>query len=97
MTLDDLGDRLFANAPEAAAILGRDPRTIRKAAEKGEIPGAHKLGAKWLFPVQWLREQAGQPSPAMSAEVDYDRLADLVTDRLFARIAAFFSKSGEAA
>ena len=86
MTLDDLGDRLFADVPQAAAILGRDRRTIRRAAEAKEIP-ASKVGNKWMIPTAWLRQQAGTPLPAATAEVDYDKLADLVTDRMVVRFA----------
>jgi hypothetical protein len=95
VTLEDLGGRLFASATEAANILGRDPRTVRKAAGNGEIPGASKIGAKWMFPTQWLREQAGALSPPAVADVDYERLADLVADRMFARLTAALGKSGE--
>jgi hypothetical protein len=87
MKLEDLGDRLFASAPETAAILGCDARTIRAEAEAGAIP-ARKAGVKWLIPVQWIREQAGISTGTASADVDYDRLADLVTDRLIGRVAA---------
>ena len=86
MTLDDLGDRLFADVPQAAAILGRDKRTIRRAAEAGEIP-ASKVGNKWMIPTQWLREQAGVLAPPAPATPDLDELADRVADRLFARFA----------
>ena len=97
MTLDDLGDRPFASAPEAAAILGRDKRTIRRAAQAGGIQ-AIKLGNKWMIRTQWLREQAGTPAPAAVTEVDYDKLADLVTERMFARFALLLGgKPGEAA
>jgi excisionase family DNA binding protein len=91
MKLEDLGDRLFVSVPEAATIRGCDARTIRKAAEAGEIP-ASRAGVKWLIPVQWLREQAGMSTSPATAEVDYDRLAELVTDRLFDRFTAIFSK-----
>jgi excisionase family DNA binding protein len=95
MTLDDLGDRLFADVPQAAEILGRDRRTIRRAAEAGEIP-ACKVGNKWLIKVEWLREQAGVPAAA-PAEIDYDKLADRLADRMFARFASLFGGTGEAA
>lgn len=85
-TLDDLGGRLFADVPEAAAILGRDERTVRKAAAVGEIPSS-KVGQKYLIPVAWLREQAGITSPPAPGMPDLDELADRVADRLFARFA----------
>ena len=91
MTLGDLGGRLFADVPEAAEILGRDRRTIRRAAEAGEIP-ASKVGTKWMIPTSWLREQAGMPVPAASVMPDLDQLADLVADRLFARFAGLFGR-----
>lgn len=91
MKIEELGDRLFATAPEAAAILGCDARTLRADIEAGAIP-ARKAGVRWLIPVQWLREQAGISTSSVSAEVDYDHLADLVTERLFGRFAAVFSQ-----
>lgn len=90
-TLDQLGDRLFATAPEAAMILGRDPRTIRKAAEVGDIP-ACRAGRKWLIPTQWIRAEAGASAVATPTEVDYDRLAELVNRRSNAQLAAMFAK-----
>lgn len=84
MTLDDLDGRLFATPVQAAEILGKDPRTIRRAAEAEEIP-AKKVGRNWVIPVQWLREQAGVLAPPASAAPDLDELADRVADRLFAR------------
>jgi excisionase family DNA binding protein len=78
-----LDGRLFADVPQAAAILSRDERTVRKAAAEGEIP-ATKVGQKWLIPTAWLREQAGLAAPA-PAVPDLDELADRVADRVFAR------------
>lgn len=95
MKLEDLGDRLFASAPETAAILGLDARTVRADAEAGLIP-ARKAGVKWLVPVQWIREQAGISTGPAPTDVDYDRLADLVTDRVLDRFAAIFSKVTQA-
>src|SRR5437016_2683138 len=50
--------RLFATAPETAAVLRADERTVRRALEAGQIPG-FRCGATWRIPVAWLREQAG--------------------------------------
>lgn len=91
MTLDELGDRLFATAPQAASILGRDPRTIRKAAETGEIP-ARRAGKKWLIPTHWIRTAAGVSTAQTSAEVDYEKLAELVNRRASAQLAAVFAQ-----
>jgi excisionase family DNA binding protein len=49
--------KLFATSTEAAAILDVDPRTLRSAIERGEIP-ATRAGTNWRVPVAWLREQA---------------------------------------
>lgn len=90
-TLNDLADRLFADVPEVASIMSRDPRTVRAAAEAGQIPST-KVGKKYLIPTSWLREQMSQPSPAPVAQMpDLDDLADQVADRLFARFAHVFS------
>jgi hypothetical protein len=87
VTLDELDGRLFADVPLAAAILGRDERTVRKAAAAGEIP-AVKVGAKWMIRTAWLREQAGVTAAVPPAAVpDLDELADRIVDRLFARLA----------
>lgn len=90
MTLDDLGDRLFAYVPEVAAILCRDERTVRAAIRAGQIP-ATKAGQRYIIRVSWLRQQAGitEPSP-VAAVPDLDELADRVADRVFARIAQLF-------
>ena len=91
MTLDDLGGRLFADIPQAASILGRDERTVRRAAAAGEIP-ASKVGTKWLIRTSWLREQAGIGElGAASAAPDLDELADRLADRMFARLAGLFA------
>jgi excisionase family DNA binding protein len=89
MTLDDLGDRIFAYVPEVADITGLDERTIRKAAAAGEIP-AHRIGAKWMIPTAWLREQAGQPVHTPAVAPDLGELADLLADRVLARLARLF-------
>lgn len=90
MTLDDLGDRLFAYVPEVARILCRDERTVRAAIRTGQIP-ATKTGQRYIVRVSWLREQAGQPAPAPAAIPDLDDLADRVADRVFARLAGLFA------
>jgi hypothetical protein len=91
MTLDDLGDRLFAYVPEVARILGRDERTVRAAIKVGQIP-ATKTGQRYIVRVAWLREQAGEASTAQRAPLpDLDELADRVADRVIARFADIFS------
>ena len=87
-TLGDLAaGQLFIGVPEVASITGRDERTIRKAVEKGEIPG-QKLGARWSVPTSWVRQQAGitEAAPAAVA-ADPDALADRVAARVLARLA----------
>ena len=102
MTLDDLNGRLFADVPKAASVLGRDERTVRRAAAAGEIP-ATKVGTKWMIQTAWLRQQAGVTETSPAAQVpDLDELADRVADRVFARFAQLFGakvsgESGEAA
>lgn len=91
MTLDDLGDRLFAYVPEVAQILRRDERTVRAAIKAGQIP-ATKAGQRYIVRVSWLREQAGEASTSQPAALpDLDELADRVADRLIARFADIFS------
>ncbi len=57
VTLEDLQGRTFAEVWQAATILSRDPRTIRKAIKAGEIP-AVRLGPRYSIPVDWLRAAA---------------------------------------
>jgi Helix-turn-helix domain len=96
-TLDGLAGKLFASTPEVADILGRDERTIRKAAESGLIPGK-KIGARWAIPTAWLRQQAGlaEPPPATAAP-DPDELADQVAARVLARLARVLAQGAAAA
>ena len=93
MTLEDLGDKLFAYVPEVAQILCRDQRTVRAAIRAGQIP-ATKTGQRYIVRVSWLREQAGQPVPAPAAMPDLDELADRVADRVLARLARLFGEKG---
>jgi excisionase family DNA binding protein len=47
----------FVSASEAAAILGVDPRTVRRAIAAGDIP-ATRVGAAIRVPVAWLKARA---------------------------------------
>lgn len=58
MTLEDLGERLFATVGEVSEITRYDRRTIRRSIERGEIP-AIKAGVTWRVPTSWLRQVAG--------------------------------------
>jgi hypothetical protein len=93
VTLDDFDSQNFTGVPEAAAILGGcDPRTVRAEIKAGRIP-ATRVGARWLVPVAWLREQVlggCQPAQPTTAAIDVDQLADRVADRLVARFADVF-------
>ena len=60
--LADLGDKLFASVPEAAAVLRSDPRSVRRSIAAGDIP-AVSVGPRKLVPVKWLREAAGLDVP----------------------------------
>jgi excisionase family DNA binding protein len=59
----ELESLAFFSAPDAARILNCDERTIRRAAAAGTIP-ATKVGAKWLIPTVWLRQQVNPPDLA---------------------------------
>jgi excisionase family DNA binding protein len=58
----DLTHRHFASAPEAAAFLGVDIRTLRRAIQAGQIP-ATRVGVTWRVPTAWLMETAGKATP----------------------------------
>ncbi len=95
MTLDDLDGRNFATTTEVARLLdGADPRTVRRMAERGEIP-CIRVGTKIMIPVAWLRQHLGgaataEPGPA---PIDLDQLADQVAGRVFARFAGLFASA----
>lgn len=44
---------------ELAAIMGRDPATIRRHCVRGYIPGAEKIGRDWLIPLAGAEQYAG--------------------------------------
>jgi hypothetical protein len=79
-------DRLFVRAPEVAEALGIDVRTVRRSIAAGDIPSKKYQGAV-LIPAEWLREQAAPP-PSASPEprLSADELADLVAERVVARL-----------
>jgi excisionase family DNA binding protein len=43
------------NSERAGQILGLHPRTVQKMAQRGEIPGAAKIGRRWTFNEDKLR------------------------------------------
>jgi len=86
-TLSDLAGQVFADVPDVARVLGRDQRTVRRGIEAGKIPG-QKVGSRWVVPVSWLRQQAGEPEPSP----DMDALADQVAARVLARLAGLFTR-----
>ena len=45
---------------EAVAILGVAERTVRAMAQRGEIPGAGKIGRSWTFNIEKLRAYVGR-------------------------------------
>lgn len=51
------------SVPQAATILNCDERTIRAACDRGDVP-ATRVGAKWLIPTWWLRQQVKPPQEA---------------------------------
>jgi excisionase family DNA binding protein len=62
VTPPDITGRNFVSVPEAAAFLGVDIRTVRRAIRAGEIP-ATRVGAAWRVPTAWLRQQAAPGEP----------------------------------
>lgn len=95
-TLGDLAaGQLFIGVPEVASLTGRDERTIRKAAEKGEIP-ARKVGARWLIPVAWVRQQAsGSAAAPAEAAPGMDELADAIAGAVVERLARMFTRAAD--
>jgi excisionase family DNA binding protein len=56
-----LNGRWFVTIAEAAEILHVDPRTVRRAIDRGQVP-AVRVGQQYRVPVAWLRERAGPGS-----------------------------------
>ena len=96
MTLDDLGGHLFATVAEVAEIRRVDRKAILQGIRVGRIP-AEREGQRWRIPVAWLKAQASCGLPADSAQpaqVEPGELADLVADRVVARLARIFAALG---
>jgi excisionase family DNA binding protein len=90
MTLDDLTGRNFASITEAAELWDNaDPRTIRRMAQRGEIPSI-KIGVRYMIPTAWLRDHLAAAAPPEPPAVDLDQLADRVADRVLLRLARSF-------
>jgi excisionase family DNA binding protein len=62
---------------EAVVILGLSDRTVRALAERGEIPGAAKIGRRWTFSLARLRDYVRQK------ETEACRSAGLTVSCLF--------------
>ena len=45
----------YLTVTEAARILRVDPRTVRRMAADGRIPGAVKMTKVWRIPAAWVR------------------------------------------
>jgi excisionase family DNA binding protein len=97
VTLDDLEGRTFATVQEVAGIMRRDQRTITQAIRDDEIP-ATREGQQWRIPVAWLKAQAAAGASAAdhgaAEHVEPGELADLVADRVVARLARMFATLG---
>lgn len=91
MTAIDLDGRNFVPVADAAEVLDHmDPRTVRAAAAAGEIP-AVRVGARWMIPTAWLRQQINGGVQPTEPELDLDQLAERVADRVIARFASLFA------
>jgi hypothetical protein len=95
MTLDELTGKNFASTTEVAQLWdGADPRTVRRMAEREEIPSI-RIGNRIMIPVAWLRRHLeGGSAPAAtesSAGPDPDQFADRVADRIAGRLARAFA------
>jgi excisionase family DNA binding protein len=40
----------YYTSEQAAIILQKTPDTVRRLCQRGEIPGARKIGREWLIP-----------------------------------------------
>jgi hypothetical protein len=57
---------LFCPPADVAAVLGRNPKTIYPALERGEIPYT-RIGQRYSIPVAWLRRQVdGVEAPELA-------------------------------
>lgn len=51
---DDVGEHGLVTATEAADLLGVSSRLVRRRASKGALPGARRVGGRWLIPAEEL-------------------------------------------
>jgi excisionase family DNA binding protein len=61
VTVEELRSRLFLSVPEAAAMLGVDERTCRRAIRAGDVPAVRVSGV-WRIPAAKIRAMAGLDS-----------------------------------
>lgn len=47
----------FVSSAMAAEVIGSHPRTVRRKAANGTIPGAQRHGRDWLIPVRFLTKE----------------------------------------
>src|SRR5262249_3722241 len=55
-------------AKQAAAILGLKPRKLQAMSQRGEIPGAAKLGRQWTYDLAKLRRFVEQQETATTCQ-----------------------------
>jgi len=55
-------------AKQAAAILGIKPRKLQAMSQRGEIPGAAKLGRQWTYDLTKLRRFVEQQETATTCQ-----------------------------
>lgn len=66
MKADDKGDKMLSSF-EAAAQLGVTPKTVKRMAQRGELP-AQRIGTRWKFRAQDIAEYLERARVKPSAE-----------------------------
>ena len=74
---------VFITLAELATLFDGDQETLRKLVKSGEIPGAKKIGARWIVDRDTLRRYfEGDYSPPRISAADADAIAALVVEKI---------------
>ena len=84
-------DQGFVTVSEAARRLGRSKLSLYQACARGEVPGAFKIGAKWL--VNWSAFVKATESATQGHDSRSDDFAQLAGHELAHHHAAAFLRS----
>ena len=74
---------VLITAAELAVLLSGNEKAVRRLLVDGEIPGAKKVGGKWLIERDTFRRHfEGDYSPPQLSDADAGAIASLIAEKL---------------